>query len=563
MSRSLFANIFSAAKLLNKYESRYAVQQFTRRNRAIAALSQRPKLSNASIISSFTMCSNHSAAPISLNRRPTTIFSPQQARNFHSAVPNYYAKLVRTSSKERMGEGLASPQTPTTMSEETQEPAVAATVGQATPIIKADKHTFNREYYLRKKERAREQKRVQQLLTRKEGKGEREELEQEAEDGGVDDEMMPAATGKKARSRSNRNDSNVDPDEEEDMMEQMFSDKDDMDYSEARFSLEQLEHDRVITVDFEKGTYSKPGEAEKSLRELSAQRLDEESDEINEEDDVSMLNNEMLPSAVRIGGRKDKKHKKNDNDDDSDEMELADLEEDEKVIRKHVAMPQMGTGKEPDKLMWYLHEYLALNKGKPMMTVQRVLEIIRDHKGIDVCVMDLKDKCYFAAHMIFVTGQTARHMRVIAERVVEELKQLEIIGLNPVIEGADCDDWMVVDGGTFVLHVFSASGRAFYDIERKWAFTVKEEFEALPLPEHLRALGMESTEEFDAMMMLGSNNPDSNNINHKVILARERKEARRMTRLSKKQRKRMAKMKTPKQKAEAAAQADETEDWEH
>lgn len=49
----------------------------------------------------------------------------------------------------------------------------------------------------------------------------------------------------------------------------------------------------------------------------------------------------------------------------------------------------------------------------------------------------------------------------------------------PTIEGENCDSWMVVDGGNVVLQVFSAEGRAFYDLERKWAFTKIEEYEPM------------------------------------------------------------------------------------
>lgn len=48
---------------------------------------------------------------------------------------------------------------------------------------------------------------------------------------------------------------------------------------------------------------------------------------------------------------------------------------------------------------------------------------------------------------------------------------------NPSIEGANCDNWMLVDCGNVIVHAFSAEGRAYFDLERKWAFEKKEQFE--------------------------------------------------------------------------------------
>lgn len=46
--------------------------------------------------------------------------------------------------------------------------------------------------------------------------------------------------------------------------------------------------------------------------------------------------------------------------------------------------------------------------------------------------------------------------------------------MRPSVEGRESDDWMIVDGGNFCLQIFSVEGRAYYDLERKWALSKQE-----------------------------------------------------------------------------------------
>ncbi|KAL0488136.1 ribosomal silencing factor RsfS [Acrasis kona] len=111
--------------------------------------------------------------------------------------------------------------------------------------------------------------------------------------------------------------------------------------------------------------------------------------------------------------------------------------------------------------------------------LEEYLDVLYKDKAQDLVVFDLKKKCSWANYMIVVTGASRTHMLAMARHIVNMLKSRKINGLKPSIEGKDSELWMIVDGGTICVQIFSAEGRAYYDIERKWAFTKIEEYEPL------------------------------------------------------------------------------------
>eukprot|EP01080_Neovahlkampfia_damariscottae_P000200 gene200-4446_t len=104
-----------------------------------------------------------------------------------------------------------------------------------------------------------------------------------------------------------------------------------------------------------------------------------------------------------------------------------------------------------------------------LFDIEEYIKLIKEFKGIDLVVMDLKEKTNYTDYMVFVTGNGQRHMKTIASKLVEMIKRKNL-GLNVCIEGAECDDWMLVDGGNVIVQIFSEDGRNFYDLERKFCF---------------------------------------------------------------------------------------------
>ncbi|MBS0223252.1 MAG: nicotinate-nucleotide adenylyltransferase [Proteobacteria bacterium] len=96
--------------------------------------------------------------------------------------------------------------------------------------------------------------------------------------------------------------------------------------------------------------------------------------------------------------------------------------------------------------------------------VRRSLE---DDKAEDIVVIDLKGKSSFADYMVIASGRSNRQVVAIADHLAERLKQAGQ-GYIPV-EGKQGGDWVLVDAGDVVVHVFRPEPRAFYALEKMWA----------------------------------------------------------------------------------------------
>lgn len=82
-------------------------------------------------------------------------------------------------------------------------------------------------------------------------------------------------------------------------------------------------------------------------------------------------------------------------------------------------------------------------------------------------VIDLAGKSTLADAMVVATGTSQRHIASMAEKLVERLHQA---GLKDVpVEGLGSSDWVLIDAGDVIVHLFRAETRAFYDLERLWS----------------------------------------------------------------------------------------------
>lgn len=83
----------------------------------------------------------------------------------------------------------------------------------------------------------------------------------------------------------------------------------------------------------------------------------------------------------------------------------------------------------------------------------------------------LEGKTSIADHMVVASGRSARHVAAIAEHLVQRLKAK---GIGPArAEGLTQADWVLVDGGDIVVHVFRPEVRAYYNLEKMWATPVE------------------------------------------------------------------------------------------
>ena len=90
-------------------------------------------------------------------------------------------------------------------------------------------------------------------------------------------------------------------------------------------------------------------------------------------------------------------------------------------------------------------------------------------KAEDTVTIDISDKSSFADTMLVTSGQSNRQVAAISDKVVENLHKVGIRDLR--VEGRKAGDWVLIDAGDVVVHVFRPEVRDFYEIEKMWAGT--------------------------------------------------------------------------------------------
>ncbi|MGH6818424.1 MAG: ribosome silencing factor [Methylovirgula sp.] len=97
---------------------------------------------------------------------------------------------------------------------------------------------------------------------------------------------------------------------------------------------------------------------------------------------------------------------------------------------------------------------------------ETVLARLEDAKAEDVVCLDLHGKTPLADTMIIATGRSNVHVGAIAERVIQGIKDA---GLgSPRVEGLPHCDWVLVDAGDVLVHLFRPEVRQFYNLEKMW-----------------------------------------------------------------------------------------------
>jgi ribosome-associated protein len=94
------------------------------------------------------------------------------------------------------------------------------------------------------------------------------------------------------------------------------------------------------------------------------------------------------------------------------------------------------------------------------------LRCLGDMKAENTVAIDLTGKTSIADTMIVASGRSHRHVGAIAERVVQALKD-EGLG-SPRVEGLPACDWVLIDAGDVLIHIFRPEVRSFYNLEKMW-----------------------------------------------------------------------------------------------
>jgi len=100
-------------------------------------------------------------------------------------------------------------------------------------------------------------------------------------------------------------------------------------------------------------------------------------------------------------------------------------------------------------------------------TVRLILESLDDMKAEEIVEIDLRGKSAIADVMIIATGRVARHVGAIADRLLKDLKNNG--HGSPRVEGIPVCDWVLIDAGDVIVHLFRPEVRAFYNLEKMWS----------------------------------------------------------------------------------------------
>lgn len=95
-----------------------------------------------------------------------------------------------------------------------------------------------------------------------------------------------------------------------------------------------------------------------------------------------------------------------------------------------------------------------------------ITESIDDDKGEDIVVINLTGRASFADRMVIATGVADRQIAAMAQHIERKLKEVGLKRL--LIEGANGSDWVLIDAGDIVIHLFKAEARALYGLEEMW-----------------------------------------------------------------------------------------------
>lgn len=99
--------------------------------------------------------------------------------------------------------------------------------------------------------------------------------------------------------------------------------------------------------------------------------------------------------------------------------------------------------------------------------VQLAINCAAEKKAFDIVALDLREIASFAEIFVIASGANQRQVQAIADEITEQLKKR--LRTRPVrIEGYGSGEWVLVDYGDFIVHIFNKEAREFYDLARLW-----------------------------------------------------------------------------------------------
>ena len=114
---------------------------------------------------------------------------------------------------------------------------------------------------------------------------------------------------------------------------------------------------------------------------------------------------------------------------------------------------------------------VKLSSDKPAPTqsplLARILSSLDDDKAEDIVTIDLTGRSSLCDAIVIATGRSVRHVASLAENLARRLKEIGMGGVR--VEGLTQGDWVLIDAGDVIVHLFRAEVREYYDLEGMWS----------------------------------------------------------------------------------------------
>lgn len=98
--------------------------------------------------------------------------------------------------------------------------------------------------------------------------------------------------------------------------------------------------------------------------------------------------------------------------------------------------------------------------------LEHALRSLEDSKGENIVSIDMRGKSALADHMVIVSGRSHRHVGALADHLLKDLKDVGV--KTPKVEGLQNGDWVLIDTGDVIFHIFRPEVREFYNLEKMW-----------------------------------------------------------------------------------------------
>ncbi len=105
--------------------------------------------------------------------------------------------------------------------------------------------------------------------------------------------------------------------------------------------------------------------------------------------------------------------------------------------------------------------------------LQTVINCLEDAKAEEITTIDIQDKSALADYMVIASGRSNRHVSAAADQLLRELKSEGFKSIK--VEGLQSADWVLVDIGDIIVHLFRPEVREFYSLEKMWQMPASEE----------------------------------------------------------------------------------------